>query len=98
MSRLEFGDAWRFCRLMLSDGSVVIDYTSDASLPHVISIVNGVLARDGRAYNATPLADWFFRGNVLGNLPSPHILKVPKSFYQRPSGASGSDSRQSLSL
>jgi len=34
----------------------------------------------------------------LGNLPSPQILKEPKSLYHGPSGASGSDSRQSFSL
>ena len=33
----------------------------------------------------------------LGYFPSPQILKEPKSLHQSPSGASGSDSRQSLS-
>lgn len=34
---------------------------------------------------------------VLGYFPSPQILNEPKSFTQGPSGASGSDSRQTLS-
>ena len=49
-------------------------------------------------YSASPFAGWPFRRNVLGSSPSPQILNDAKSLYQGPSGASGSDSRQSLSL
>lgn len=38
------------------------------------------------------------RGMSLGSSPSPQILNDPKSLYQGPTGASGSDSRHSLSL
>src|SRR5229473_2474262 len=49
-------------------------------------------------YSDFPLAACPFKRNVLGNSPSPQILNDPKSLYHRPSGASGSDSRQALSL
>src|SRR2546427_11756937 len=49
-------------------------------------------------YSAFPLAACPVKRNVLGNSPSPQILNDPKSLYQGPSGASGSDSRHSLSL
>jgi hypothetical protein len=49
------------------------------------------------AYNDLPRAACPFKRKVLGNLPWPQILKDPKSLYQSPSGASGSDSRQSFS-
>jgi hypothetical protein len=47
---------------------------------------------------SVPVAAWPLRRKVLGYLPSPQILNDPKSLTQRPSGASGADSRQSLSL
>ena len=47
-------------------------------------------------YNLLPLAGWPRRRIVLGYFPSPQILKDPKSLYQAPSGASGSDSRHSF--
>jgi hypothetical protein len=37
-----------------------------------------------------PLADWPAIGKVVGNLPVPQSLKVPKSLNQSPSGTSGS--------
>lgn len=47
-------------------------------------------------YSFLPLAGWPRRRNVLGYFPLPLILKEPKSLYQGPSGASGSDSRHSF--
>src|SRR5437667_3382411 len=48
-------------------------------------------------YSFRPRAGWPRSRKVFGSSPSPQILKEPKSLYQAPSGASGSDSRQSLS-
>src|SRR5258708_1091433 len=49
------------------------------------------------AYSLFPLAGWPPIRKVFGYSPSPQILNEPKSLYQGPSGASGSDSRHSLS-
>jgi zinc-finger of transposase IS204/IS1001/IS1096/IS1165/Putative addiction module component len=49
-------------------------------------------------YRAFPFAGCPFKRNVFGSAPSPQILNDPKSLYQGPAGASGSDSRHSLSL
>jgi hypothetical protein len=51
-----------------------------------------------QSYSRFPLAGWPASRKAFGNLPSPHILNEPKSLYHAPSGASGSDSRQSFSL
>lgn len=48
------------------------------------------------AYSFLPFAGWPRRRNVFGYFPSPQILNVPKSLYQAPSGASGSDSRHNF--
>lgn len=55
----------------------------------------GAIARSNQS--GFPLATCFLVRKVFGNLPSPQILKDPKSLYHNPSGASGSDSLQSLS-
>src|SRR5690348_2179068 len=49
------------------------------------------------AQSFLPLADCPRRRKVFGYFPSPQTLKDPKSLYQGPSGASGSDSRHSFS-
>src|SRR5262249_18378348 len=54
-------------------------------------------ARHPDGYSFRPRAGCPRSRKVFGYSPSPQILKEPKSLYQAPSGASGSDSRQSLS-
>src|SRR5262249_33664791 len=49
-----------------------------------------------RGFSFTPFAACSLRRNFFGSFPSPQILNEPKSLYQGPSGASGSDSRHSF--
>jgi hypothetical protein len=49
-------------------------------------------------YSDFPLVACPLKRNVFGSSPSPQTLNDPKSLYQGPSGASGSDSRHNFSL
>src|ERR1044071_1792931 len=53
--------------------------------------------RSRTRHSFSPLAGCPRSRKVFGYLPSPQILNEPKSFTQGPSGATGSDSRQTLS-
>src|SRR5216684_8517321 len=67
----------------------------EQAIQHFSSSV--LLAGDEMVQSFLPLATCPRSKKVFGYLPSPQILIDPKSLYQAPSGASGSDSRHNFS-
>ena len=65
---------------------------------NVLRLSLNPLSEGSRHYSDLPRSGCPFNKKVFGNSPSPQILNDPKSLYHEPSGASGSDSRHSLSL
>ena len=96
-----FADAFTggFGRLM-RDGAVFTNahldhYPSVTAVGHAAMLSGAPPSISGIIGN-----DWYDRAlkrNVSGWRPSPQTLNDPKSLYQRPWGASGSESRQRLS-
>ena len=68
-------------------------------LPKQVALLaaHRALIRLDHDYSLRPRAGWPRSRKVFGDSPSPQTLKEPKSLYHAPSGASGSDFRQSLS-